>query len=163
MATPFVSASFTPSPNIGSWCFLLLEHLDEFATLACYLVADGKLVEETFSRTMAKLDTIPFGPSFPSVAYSQARDVLITQAIAVLSDVRKEVDENWFFHPNSIRMLPDLPRLAFMLRMIVRSSEAEVANYLKVPPSEVQALVGFAIERLSIASPVALVKGCSEA
>jgi hypothetical protein len=37
-------------------CFLLPEHLDEFATLVWHLVADGKLVEDTFARTMAKLD-----------------------------------------------------------------------------------------------------------
>ena len=97
MATSFASASLTSSPRSASWCFLLLEHLDEFARLVWYLVADGKLVEDTFARTMAKLDMTPFESSIPALAYSQARDVLITQAIVVLSDARKEEDENRFF------------------------------------------------------------------
>jgi hypothetical protein len=49
------------------WGIVLLEHLDDFATLAWYLVADGKLVEDTFSRTLAKLDTIPFEVSIPAL------------------------------------------------------------------------------------------------
>ena len=90
MATSFTSVSFTRSPKSASWCFLLLEHLDEFATLVWYLVADGKLVEDTFARTMAKLDMTAFESSIPALAYSQARNVLITQAITVLSDARRE-------------------------------------------------------------------------
>ena len=90
MATSFASVSLTPSPKNASWCFLMLEHLDEFAKLAWYLVADGKLVEDTFARTIAKLDTTAFESSIPALAYSQARDVLITQAITVLSDARRE-------------------------------------------------------------------------
>jgi hypothetical protein len=76
---------------------LMLEHLDEFAKLAWYLVADGKLVEDTFARTIAKLDMTAFESSIPALAYNQARDVLITQAITVLSDARREEDENRFF------------------------------------------------------------------
>jgi hypothetical protein len=56
MATSFASISLTPSPRSASWCFLLLEHLDEFATLVWYLLADGKLVDtsiacKTFPRS----------------------------------------------------------------------------------------------------------------
>src|ERR1700729_3761065 len=102
MATSFASGSFSPSLRSASWCFLMLEHLDEFATLAWYLVADGKLVEDTFARTMAKLDMTAFESSVPALAYSQAREVLITQAIAVLADVRREEDENQFLQSNSI-------------------------------------------------------------
>src|ERR1700733_15211051 len=145
MATSFASVSLTPSTKSASWCFLLLEHLDDFAKLAWYLVADGKLVEDTFARTIAKLDMTAFEYSIPALAYSQARDPLITQAIAVLSDARGEEDENWFFQP---------PRLAFMLRLIIRSSEAEVAKFLGVSPSEVQGLVGDAIDRFSAFSPI---------
>ena len=148
MATSFTSVSFTPSPKSVSWCFLLLDHLDEFATLVWYLVADGKLVEDTFARTMAKLDMTAFDSSTPALAYSQARDVLITQAIAVLSDVRREEDENRFFQPSSIASVPNLPRLAFILRLIIHSSETEVAKFLGLSPSEVQELVTYAIERL---------------
>jgi DNA-directed RNA polymerase specialized sigma24 family protein len=160
MATSFASVSFTPQPSSASWCFLLLEHLDEFARLVWYLVADGKLVEETFARTMAKLDLTAFEPSIPALAYSQARDVLITQAIAVLLDARREEAENWCFRPNSTGSVPDHPRLAFMLRLIIRSSEAEVAKFLGVSPSEVQGLVKHAIDRLSIVPPISASTDC---
>jgi len=163
MATSFTSVSLTPSPKNASWCFLLLEHLDDFAKLAWYLVADGKLVEDTFARTIAKLDMTAFESSNPALAYSQARDVLITQAITVLSDARREEDENGFFQSNSIGSLPDHPRLAFMLRLIIRSSEAEVAKFLGVSPSEVQGLVKHAIDRLSSVSPLSVSTGCYDA
>jgi DNA-directed RNA polymerase specialized sigma24 family protein len=163
MATSFIPVSFTPSPKSASWCFLLLEHLDEFATLAWYLVADGKLVEDTFARTMARLDMTAFESSIPALTYSQARDLLITQAIAVLSDARREEDENQFFQPNSIGSLPDLPRLAFMLRLIIRSSEAEVAKFLSVSPSAVKELVKDAIDRLSLVPPISALTGCHDA
>jgi hypothetical protein len=135
MATSFATVSLTASPRGASWSFLLLEHLDEFATLAWYLVANGRLVEDTFARTMAKLDMTAFESSIPALAYSQARDVLITEAIAVLSDARREEDENQVFQPNSIGSLPDHLRLAFMLRLGIRSSEVEVAKFLGVSPS----------------------------
>jgi hypothetical protein len=80
------------TPKSASWCFLMLEHLDEFAKLLWYFVADGKLVEDTFARTIAKLDMTAFESSIPALVYSQARDVLITQAITVLSDARSEED-----------------------------------------------------------------------
>ena len=163
MATSFASVSLTPSPNSASWCFLMLEHLDEFAKLAWYLVADGKLVEDTFARTIAKLDITAFESSIPALAYSQARNVLITQAIAVLSDARREEDENQFFQPSSVGSLPDLPRLAFILRLIIRSSEAEVAKFLGLAPSEVQGLVTYAIDRLSMVPPISALTGCHDA
>jgi len=163
MATSFVSVSSIPPPKNTSWCFLLLEHLDEFAKLAWYLVADGKLVEDTFARTMAKLDLTAFESSIPALAYSRARDVLITQAIAVLSDARREEDENRLFQPNSTGNLPDHPRLAFMLRLIIRSSEAEVAKILGISQSEVQGLVKHAIDRLSIVQPIFASTDCYDA
>jgi DNA-directed RNA polymerase specialized sigma subunit len=123
-------------------------------------VADGKLVEDTFARTMAKLDMTAFESSIPALAYSQARDVLITQAIDVLSDARREEDENQFFRPNSTGRLPDHPRLAFMLRLIIRSSEAEVAKFLGISPSEVQGLVKHAIDRLSVVPPISASTDC---
>src|ERR1700757_570762 len=95
MASSFEQALSSQSSGRGSWCFLLLEHMDEFATLAWYLVADSKRVEDTFSRTMAKLDTIPFEPLIPALTYNQARDVLITQAIAIVLDVRTEEGDAW--------------------------------------------------------------------
>ena len=163
MATSFASVSFTPSAGSTSWCFLLLEHLDEFARLVWYLVADGQLVEDTFARTMAKLDMTAFESSIPALAYSQARDVLITQAIAALSDARREEDENRVFQSNSFGSLPDHPRLAFMLRLIIRSSDAEVAKFLGISPSEVQGLVKHAIDRLSVVPPISASTGCYDA
>jgi DNA-directed RNA polymerase specialized sigma24 family protein len=112
---------------------------------------------------MAKLDMTAFESSIPSLAYSQARDVLITQAIDVLLDARREEDETRFFQPNSTGRLPDNPRLAFMLRLIMRSSEAEVAKALGVSPSEVQGLVRHAIDRLSAVSPLSELTGCYNA
>jgi DNA-directed RNA polymerase specialized sigma24 family protein len=141
----------------------MLEHLDEFAKLAWYLVADGKLVEDTFARTIAKLDITAFESSIPALAYRQARDVLITQAITVLSDARRREDENPFFQSNSVGSLPDHPRLAFMLRLIIRSSEAEVAKFLGVSPSEVQGLVKHAIDCLSSVPPPSVSTGCYDA
>jgi hypothetical protein len=158
MATSFGPASLNPTPSTTLWGTVLLEHLDEFATLAWYLVADGKLVEDTFSRTLAKLDTIPFEVSIPALTYSQARDVLIAQAIAVVSDMRIDESKGWSVEPNPIGRVPDLARLAFMLKLIIRSPEPEIAKYLGVSPREVQALVEFAIDRLSVASPVAAMR-----
>jgi hypothetical protein len=158
MATSFAPVSLNPTTSTTLWGIVLLEHLDEFATLAWYLVADGKLVEDTFSRTLAKLDTIPFEASIPALSYRQARDVLIAQAIAVVSDIRIEEVEDWSIEPNSIGRSPDLARLAFMLKLIIRSPEPEVARYLGVSPHEVQALVECAIDRLSVASPVAAMR-----
>jgi DNA-directed RNA polymerase specialized sigma subunit len=134
--------------------------LDEFAKLAWYLVADGTLVEDTFARTMAKLDLTAFESSIPALAYNQAREVLITQAVDVLLDARREEDENQFFRPNSTRSLPDHPRLAFMLRLIIRSSEAEVAKFLGISTSEVQGLVKHAIDRLSLVPPFSASTDC---
>lgn len=162
MAPSIASVSLPPLPISTSWCFLLLEHMDEFAKLAWYLVADGKLVEETFARTMAKLDMTALESSIPALAYSQARDVLITQAIDVLFDARRE-EENRLFQPNSTGRLPDKPRLAFMLRLIMRSSEAEVAKALGVSPSEVQELIRHAIDRLSVVLPITGLTGCYDA
>jgi DNA-directed RNA polymerase specialized sigma24 family protein len=160
MATSFATASLAPSPGSASWCFLLLDHLDELATLAWYLVADGKLVEDTFTRTIAKLDMTAFESSIPAIAYSQARDILITQAIAVLSDASREEEENQMFQAKYIGSLPDLPRLAFMLRLILRSSEVEVAKFLGVSSSQVQGLVKIAIDRLSVVPLISASTGC---
>jgi DNA-directed RNA polymerase specialized sigma24 family protein len=104
-----------------------------------------------------------FESSVPDLAYSQARDILITQAIAVVSDARREEDENWPFQPNSTGSLPDHPRLAFMLRLIIRLSEAEVARFLGVSPSKVQGLVKHALDRLSEVPPISASTSCYDA
>src|ERR1700678_3221059 len=86
---PFQTSSEQSSGKSAAWCLLFLEHLDEFATLAWYLVADHRLVEEAIQRTMVQLDAIPFDVSMPLLAYNQARETLITQAIAGLGLGRK--------------------------------------------------------------------------
>jgi DNA-directed RNA polymerase specialized sigma24 family protein len=160
MTISLVTESLTTSPERASWCSLLLDHLDEFATLAWYLVADGRLVEDTFARTMAKLDMTAFESSIPALAYSHARDVVITEAIAVVSDARRAEDETQVFQPNSIGGLPDLGRLAFMLKLIVRSSEVEVASDLGVSRSEVREFVRDAIDHFSVVPPVSPSTDC---
>jgi DNA-directed RNA polymerase specialized sigma subunit len=153
MATMEMTRPVSAAPTKATWCLLLLEHLEEFAKLAWYLVADGHLVEETFSRTMIQLDVTPLDMSIPDFAYNQAREVLIAQAIGVLSTTRREEEESGNLLPISLGELPDLPRLAFMLRLVVRSSEMEVAKFLDVPPSRVRELVRHAIDHLSASVP----------
>jgi hypothetical protein len=146
-----------------AWYLLFLEHLDEFATLAWYLVADHQLVEETIQRTLAQLEMTPFDASMPLLAYKQAKAELITQAIAGLSLGRKESEDEAAYLPSSLGDLPDMPRLAFMLKLVLRSSEIEVARFLDVPPSKVRELVQVAIDRLSLRLPYSLLTGCYDA
>jgi hypothetical protein len=158
MAISLAPVSLNPPPSTKLWAIVLLEHLDEFATLAWYLVADGKLVEDTFSRTLAKLNTIPFEASIPELIYSQARDVFIAQAIAVVSNMRIAESGDWSVESNSIGRLPDLARLAFMLKLIISSRKPEIAKYFGVSPHKVQALVECAIDHLGAASPAAAIR-----
>lgn len=118
---------------------------------------------DTFARTLTKLDMTAFESFIPALAYSQARDVLITQAIAVLSEARREENENGFVQSTSVGSLPNHPRLAFMLRLIIRSSETQVAKFLGISPSEVQGLVKDAIDRFSVISPISELTGCYDA
>jgi DNA-directed RNA polymerase specialized sigma24 family protein len=150
-AMPLPSAA---SPKMAEWCFLFLEHLEEFAKLAWYLVADSNLVEETFSRTMIELDATHLDSSIPHLAYNQAREILIAQAIVVLAETRREEEENGCRLPTSLCELPDLPRLAFILRLIIRSSEMQVATFLDVTPSRVRELVRHAINHLGASMPI---------
>jgi hypothetical protein len=146
-----------------AWCLLFLEHLDEFATLAWYLAADHQLVEETIQRTLAQLEMTPFDESTPLLAYMQAKEELIRQAIAGLSLGRKRSEEEAVYLPSSLGELPDLPRLAFMLKLVLRSSEIEVARFLDVTPSKVRELVQVAIDRLSLRMPSSVLTGCYDA
>jgi hypothetical protein len=163
MTASFTSPSSTPPLKSASWCFLLLEHLNEFATLVWYLLADGKLVEDTFARTMTELDRTALDASIPVVAYSRARDLLVTQAIHVLSHARKENDEDQLSQRDSFGSLPDLPRLEVMLRMNIRSSEGEGAKSLSVSSSEVKELAKYPIERFGSVPPISASTGCYDA
>jgi len=161
--TTSLASSIKTSRTNPAWYLLFLEHLDEFATLAWYLVADHRLVEEAILRTMAQLDAIPFDSSTPLLSYSQARETLITQAIAGLALGRKVDEDDAQYEAGSLGELPDLPRLAFMLKLVLRSSEAEVAKFLDVTPSKVRELVQHAIDRLSLRVPFSVLTGCYDA
>jgi hypothetical protein len=153
MATIARSLSEYPeaaSSEIAPWCQLLLDHLEESARLVWYLVADGKLVEETFACALEQLDAIPFEVSDPAVARNQLRETLITQAITVLDVARKREVKGRSSHSTPLGGSPDLPRLAFLLRMVIRSSAEEVAKFLKVTPPEVRRLVAQEIEHLTV-------------
>ena len=162
LAKPFTER-LDASPAISVWCQLLLDHLEDFTTLAWFLVADGKLVEETFSRTMAQLDTTPFDATAPLLARNQVRRILITQAIVVLEATRREEEKNRISDPSPLSELPDLPRLAFMLRMVIRSSATEVADFLGVTRCEARELVSQAIDHLSARAPSSWLTSCRKA
>jgi len=97
---------------------------------------------------------MPFNASGPVQPYSQARDVLISQALEVLAAV-KEHEDNRLSQPSSGE-LPDLSRLAFMLIFVIRSSANEVARLLDVTPSQVQGLVKRAIDHLIANGPLSV-------
>src|ERR1700683_1519880 len=121
----------TSSANL--WHYYLLEHLEEFASMAWYLLANSGLVEELFLRAIVLLDAIPFNGLEPS-ASQQVR--------------RKEMAENWNAQLFPLSGLPDLPRLVFVLRFIIRSPEAEVARLLGVELNEIQYLVSTAVQSI---------------
>jgi hypothetical protein len=158
-----ISLPSPASPQSATWCLLLLEHLDEFSKLVWYLVSDGSLVDETFSRTMIQLATTPFDASNPQSTYDHAREVLISQAIGVLASTRKQEAENGIFMSTGLGELPDLPRLAFTLRLVIHSSETEVARLLEVSPASVRELVRDVVDRLCVNAPPSLLAVCQEA
>jgi hypothetical protein len=158
----FALSSHASSKSV-TWCYLLLDNLQEFATLAWYLVADGKLVEEVFSRVMTELDVRSFNDSNRHSAYTQAREMVITHAIEVLASANKDENQSHFIQSDSACDLPDLPRLAFMLRFVIRSSEKDVAKYLDVSPTRVRELVRDEIDYLSISGPFSVLAGCADA
>jgi hypothetical protein len=106
------------------WCLLFLEHLNDFATLTWYLVANGRLVEHVILRALTRLGSISFDTSLPLLTYNQARDMLITEAIATTPNLGldQHYDGPVFVEPASHCELPDLRRLAFLLGQRLPSS-----------------------------------------
>jgi hypothetical protein len=151
------------SPQSAMWSLLLVEHLEEFAKLVWYLVADGNLVDETFSRAIAQLGATPLDVSNTQTPFTHAREVLISQAIKVLASTRREEAENGIFISTGPSGPPDLPRLAFMLRLVVHSSETEVAGFLDVSPMSVRALVRDVVDHLCADAPLSLLTVCQDA
>jgi hypothetical protein len=130
MAAPRDFSEVTAGHDRAGWCLLFLEHLDEFARLAWYLVADAKLVEVAILRTMVRLDEISFDDSSPTLAYSQAREVLIQQSIALL-ELEREAEVVPM--PPTMVEFPNLVRLAFILKLILRSPESEWQSLFTSP------------------------------
>src|ERR1700685_4071721 len=79
----------TPPESLGpksAWPNFLFLHLDHFATLVSYLVADPTLVECVMTRAVVRLESsTPFDASHALVTYKQARRALIEEAMAVLN------------------------------------------------------------------------------
>lgn len=148
MAKP-MSEPIEESATGAEWCCFLLEDLEELTTLAWSLLADGKLVEEAFARTMTQLESIPCNVTAPALVRDQIRRALIEQAIAVVDSTSGEEQQNRGYHPKGLSELPDRTRLAFVLRMVIRSSSAEVAGFLGITPCEARELVSRAIDQLS--------------
>jgi hypothetical protein len=145
------------------WDLLFLEHLEEFSRLAWYLVADDRLVESVVLRTMMALDSVPFDDASLVLTYNQARETIIQQSVALLR-LEEDSGEVIFLSPQpNLGELAKLPRLAFMLKLILRSPEANVAKLLEVTPSRVRELVQDAINSLSQRAPDSLLTGCFDA
>ena len=133
-------------PNMAAWCLLLLDHLEEFTTLAWFLVADRKLVEETFSRTIIQLSEVPLDATGPVPPYDHARKLLIGGAIAVLELTRRDHQENRSFQANLLGEPPDIHRLEFLLSMAIGSSAKGGADSLADSPGKARDLVCRAID-----------------
>jgi len=134
----YLSAIPIERPHRIEWYFLFLENLNEFATLAWYLTADGWLVEFVFLRTLTRLEGMPFHTSLPLFAYNRARDMLITEAVVVaLKQEREEGPAGP--RPTEHRLhceFPDLERLASLLeRMACRGENVSGAKTGDGPPS----------------------------
>jgi DNA-directed RNA polymerase specialized sigma24 family protein len=151
------------SKDRAQWDLLFLEHLEEFARLAWYLVADDRLVEDVIRRTTIQLHRLPFDTSAPELTYNQARETIIQQSIAVLKLDEEYGEPQFFLVQPTLGALGRLPRLAFMLSLILRSPEAKVAKLLDVTPSRVRELVQDAITSLSLRAPESLLSGCFDA
>jgi hypothetical protein len=135
----------------NEWCYFLLANLDEFARLAWYLVVDNALVDCVMLRAVARLERIPFAESDAQLTYNQARDAVVGEAIAVLNLPQQGYVDAGGCPPEAVGLceLPDLPRLAFLLKLVLLMPENRVARLLNVPSSSVPELIGFAICRLS--------------
>jgi DNA-directed RNA polymerase specialized sigma24 family protein len=112
---------------------------------------------------MVQLGATPFDASDPQPAYDHAREVLIAQAIRVLASTRREEAENGIGMSTGFGGLPDLPRLAFMLRLVIHSSEADVASLLNVSPTSVQKLVRDVVDYLCANAHCSLLTVCQDA
>ena len=75
--------SESEAPN-NAWRGFLTAHLDYFANLASYLVADSTLVECVIVRAVNRLGNTPFDAFDIQTNYTQARRALIGEAVTLL-------------------------------------------------------------------------------
>jgi hypothetical protein len=151
MSANLSEVSLSSDGRMTEWCYFVLDHLNEFAKLAWYLVADAQLVENVMLRSIVRLESTPYDAPDELVRYNQARDTLIAEAIAVL-DILESRNVEMTRPPTAdvtLCDLPYLPRLAFLLKLILRMPESEVAKLLSIPSASVLELIQFAVLRLS--------------
>jgi hypothetical protein len=116
----------------------LLEFLEEYATLAWYLLADADLVEVALLRALADVQKRAL-PNDITASYAELQKAIIRKAIELLGEIRQqEKKAQW---PLVGREIPDLARLTFILRLIIRRHEKEVADYLRITSAHVKKLV----------------------
>lgn len=128
------------SPNARKWCYRLLEFLDDFTTLAWYLLADSDLVEVVLLRSLVEVQKNTTVPNDVTSAYAELQRTIIREAIEVLAEVsQQEGKTNWC--PRPARDVPDIARLTLVLRLIFQCPETEVADYLRVSSVDVQGLM----------------------
>jgi hypothetical protein len=102
----------------SAWCRFLIEHLDYFANLVWYLVADPVLLECVMIRALALLESTPFDASETQLTFTQARRALIGEAVTVLSPLRRSLVTR---RSEKLCDPPDLRRLAFLLKQYPKS------------------------------------------
>jgi hypothetical protein len=151
MSVSISEVSPSSDGRITDWCYFVLDHLNEFAKLVWYLVADTQMVENVMLRAIVRLESTPFDAPDELLRYKQARDTLIAEAIAVLGLPQSGNVEMTQPPTADVTLceLPHLPRLAFLLKLILRMPESEVARLLSIPSASVTDLIEFAVLRLS--------------
>jgi hypothetical protein len=114
VAVPQILSDASPESETpkNAWCSFLAAHLDYFANLVWYLVADSMLIERVMVRAVSRLENMHFNISDAQKNYTRARGVLIGEAVTQLNQLREAVAK-----PMSNPCLPpDFPRLAFLLK-----------------------------------------------
>jgi hypothetical protein len=99
----------------SAWRSFLIAHLDYFANLVWYLVADAVLVECVIMRAVAQLERTPFEASDISHMYKQMRKALIGEANAVLNPQRRSAAGR---APVKLGNQLDFLRLALLLKQV---------------------------------------------
>lgn len=144
-----------PVPATSPWGFFFLDHLDEFARLTWYLVADPLLVERVIMRTLMRLEGTAFEAAEVSVLQNLVRDVLVAESIVAL-----DIPEGGFIEgrPESSSRIafcdfPNLPRIASIVKLALTLPQSDIADALSLSPKEADGLLDFAILYLNHSLP----------